>query len=106
MEDVSRKRISKAILNCGKSMGELAKETNLSKSTIHSYAHGETKKIRITIVKKIAEATNEDILYLMDWSDVVAKQEVNAEIQQTIEALDDEQKKALLEIARQMIKNK
>lgn len=63
------KRINAAIERSGYSYPELAKITGISKSSLQRYATGETKKIPIDCIEKIAKATNTDSRYLMGWND-------------------------------------
>lgn len=60
-------RINEAIEKSGYSYAELSKITGISKSTLQRYATGETKKIPIDNIEKIAIATNTDSRYLMGW---------------------------------------
>ena len=60
-------RIKKAIDDSGYSYPELEKLTGISKSSIHRYATGETKKIPIDCIEKIANATNTTSAYIMGW---------------------------------------
>lgn len=60
-------RINEAIEKSGYSYVELSKITGISKSTLQRYATGETKKIPIDNIEKIAIATNTDSRYLMGW---------------------------------------
>ena len=62
-------RINEAIEKSGYSYAELSKITGISKSTLQRYATGETKKIPIDNIEKIARATNTDSRYLMGWED-------------------------------------
>lgn len=62
-------RINKAIKDKGISYAELEKITGVSKSALQRYASGETKKIPIDAIEKIAAATNTDARYLMCWED-------------------------------------
>ena len=60
-------RINEAIEKSGYRYAELSKITGISKSTLQRYATGETKKIPIDNIEKIAIATNTDSRYLMGW---------------------------------------
>lgn len=62
-------RINKAIKDKGLSYAELEKITGVSKSALQRYASGETKKIPIDAIEKIAAATGTDARYLMGWED-------------------------------------
>lgn len=63
------KRIYEAIEKSGYSYPELSKITGISKSSLQRYATGETKKIPIDCIEKIAQATNTDSRYLMGWEE-------------------------------------
>ncbi len=63
------KRINEAIEKSGYSYPELSRITGISKSSLQRYATGETKKIPIDCIEKIAQATNIDSRYLMGWED-------------------------------------
>lgn len=67
--DERSKRINKAIEKSGYSYPELSKITGISKSSLQRYATGETKKIPIDCIEKIADATHTDAKYLMCWDD-------------------------------------
>lgn len=67
--DERAKRISKAIEKCGYSYPELSKITGISKSSLQRYATGETKKIPIDCIEKIANATGTSAKYLMGWEE-------------------------------------
>lgn len=67
--DERAKRISKAIESCGYSYPELSKITGISKSSLQRYATGETKKIPIDCIEKIANATGTSAKYLMGWEE-------------------------------------
>lgn len=60
-------RIRTAILNSGLSYIELEKKTGIAKSSLQRYASGNTKKIPIDAVEKIAAATGYSTSYLMGW---------------------------------------
>lgn len=62
-------RINKAIENSGYTYQEIAKITGISKSSLQRYATGETKKIPIDCIEKIAEATGTSSKYLMGWDE-------------------------------------
>ncbi len=65
--NIRSKRINEAIEKSGYSYPELSKITGISKSSLQRYATGETKKIPIDCIEKIAKATNTDSRYLMCW---------------------------------------
>lgn len=78
------KRIFEAIEKSGYSYPELSKLTGISKSSLQRYATGETKKIPIDCIEKIAQATNTDSRYLMCW-----EEETNAPIEDKAYLLDN-----------------
>lgn len=72
------KRIFEAIEKSGYSYPELSKLTGISKSSLQRYATGETKKIPIDCIEKIAQATNTDSRYLMCWEDEQPQDDLTA----------------------------
>lgn len=69
IQEIRAKRLNEVITESGYSYAELEKMTGFSKSSIQRYATGETKKIPIDCIEKIAEITNTDKRYLMGWED-------------------------------------
>lgn len=69
IQDLRAKRLSEAITASGYSYPELEKMTGVSKSSIQRYATGETKKIPIDFLERLAEVLHIDIRYLMCWDD-------------------------------------
>ena len=71
LQDLRAKRINEAISASGYSYAELEKLTGsmVSKSSIQRYATGETKKIPIDFLEKLADVLNIDALYLIGWDD-------------------------------------
>lgn len=69
IQDLRAKRLSEVISNSGYSYAELEQMTGsiVSKSSIQRYATGETKKIPIDFLEKLAEVLNIDARYLMCW---------------------------------------
>lgn len=67
--DVRAIRIKEAIEKSGYSYAELEKITGISKSSLQRYATGETKKIPIDCIEKIASATGVSAKYLMGWEE-------------------------------------
>lgn len=65
--DLRAKRINEAIKASKLSYAELEKITGVSKSALQRYASGETKKIPVDCIEKIASATNVTSEYLMGW---------------------------------------
>lgn len=74
------KRIYQAIEKSGYSYPELSKITGISKSSLQRYATGETKKIPIDCIEKIAQATHTDSRYLMCWDEEPTQKEDKAYI--------------------------
>ena len=68
MNDISA-RILKIINEKEVSYGELSKLTGLPKSALQRYAIGETEKIPIDRLEKIAEALNVSAAFLMGWDE-------------------------------------
>ncbi len=89
------KRINEAIEKSGYSYPELSKITGISKSSLQRYATGETKKIPIDCIEKIAQATGSDSRYLMCWDDEEAEVQIVSTTQSTIS--DDDIKFALFD---------
>lgn len=70
MSDISN-RILEIILNKDISYGELSKQTGIPKSALQRYATGETEKIPIDRLEKIAIAIGTTTSHLMGWSDPI-----------------------------------
>lgn len=68
MSDIS-KRILNALLEKGISYSELSEHTNISKSALQRYATGQTEKIPIDRLQRIADAIGTTPAYLMGWAD-------------------------------------
>lgn len=68
MTDRAR-RIREAIKLKGLSYTELERLTGVSKSALQRYASGETKKIPVDVIEKIATATGVTARYIMGWED-------------------------------------
>ena len=66
MSDIS-KRILDILLNKEISYGELADKTGIPKSALQRYATGQTEKIPIDRLEKIAAAVGTSAAYLMGW---------------------------------------
>ena len=66
-------RIRIAIKNKGLSYADLEFLTGVSKSALQRYATGQTKKIPIDVIEKIATATGVSSRYLMGWDDETEK---------------------------------
>ena len=73
--NIRAKRIFSAIEKSGYSYPELSKITGISKSSLQRYATGETQKIPIDCIEKIALATGTDSRYLMGWDDDISSSE-------------------------------
>lgn len=69
IQDIRAERLNEAIKASGLSYAELEKKTGFSKLSIQRYATGETKKIPVDCIEKIAAITNTDVRYLMGWED-------------------------------------
>ena len=62
-------RIKRVIEKSGLSFKELEARTGIPKSAIQRYASGDTNKLPVDRLKKIADATHVSPAYLMGWSD-------------------------------------
>ena len=62
-------RINSAIQSTGLTYEEIAKKTGISKSALQRYATGETKKIPLDRIEKIAEITRLSAASLLGWQD-------------------------------------
>lgn len=80
-------RISRAISDKGLSYAELEKITGVSKSALQRYATGQTKKIPIDVIERIAEATGVSARYLMGWDEEKAPAQEGESKSEDIEAL-------------------
>lgn len=69
MKDDISYRIKKAIDKSGYTLIKLQEMTGIPKSAIQRYATGDTEKLPIDRVEKIALATNVSPAYLMGWDD-------------------------------------
>lgn len=78
--DSRAKRLKEAIEKSGYSYVELERITGISKSSIQRYATGETKKIPIECIEKIAVATKTSSRWIMGWEDKEKPLEPNASI--------------------------
>lgn len=67
--DIRSVRIKESIEKSGYSYADLEKVTGISKSSLQRYATGETKKIPIDCIEKIATATGTSAKYLMGWEE-------------------------------------
>lgn len=72
MSDISE-RILEIILNNDISYGELATTTGIPKSALQRYATGQTEKIPIDRLEKIAKAIGTTTAYLMGWESTTNK---------------------------------
>lgn len=63
-------RIRFAIARKKLSYTELERLTGVSKSALQRYASGETKKIPVDVIEKIADATGVTAKYLMGWEEL------------------------------------
>ena len=63
-------RIRIAIARKKLSYTELERLTGVSKSALQRYASGETKKIPVDVIEKIADATGVTAKYLMGWEEM------------------------------------
>ena len=91
MVDIS-KRLAQAISKSGLSYAELQKKTNIAKSSIQRYATGATKKIPITAVKSLADATNFSVAWIMGWEEDFTKEKKNSIITNIVFRLHSDDK--------------
>ncbi|MCM1441176.1 MAG: helix-turn-helix domain-containing protein [Roseburia sp.] len=70
-------RIKNAIENAGLSYGELSRRTGIPKAALQRYATGETAKVPVDRVEKIARATAVTTGFLLGWD---AESEVASEV--------------------------
>ena len=100
------KRIRNAIQDKGLSYAELEKITGVSKSALQRYASGETKKIPVDVIEKIAEATGVESRYLMGWDseEAATVQKLKDQIAylEQKNAPNDEVRSEIVEMIRQM----
>lgn len=85
--DERNKKIAESIEKSGYSYAELSELTGISKSTLQRYATGETKKIPIDNIERIAKATQTDPRYLMGWEetgDLPASKEFHQQIKKAM----------------------
>lgn len=68
MSDISE-RLYQAILSKNYSYGDMAKLTGIPKSAIQRYATGETEKIPLDRLKKMAAVLDVSSSYLMGWDE-------------------------------------
>lgn len=76
MSDISN-RILEILLSKDISYGELSKQTGIPKSALQRYATGETEKIPIDRLEKIAIAIGTTTSHLMGWSDSITANILN-----------------------------
>lgn len=67
--EITIKRLFDSIKTADLSYGELSKMTGIAKSALHRYATGQTKKIPLDAVQKVAKATGVSAAWIMGWSD-------------------------------------
>lgn len=60
------------------SYGELSEKTGISKSALQRYATGETEKIPLNRLEKIANALNVEAAYLFGWNEEMSTRPKNA----------------------------
>lgn len=93
-------RILSAIKQTGMSYSELSKVTGIAKSALQRYATGETEKVPIDRLEKIANATGVSVQYLMGWEEKppeINSDSLSQKIIETFNSLDDEKQKTALE---------
>lgn len=96
MNDIS-KRILQLFEENGASYGEVSDKTGIPKSALHRYATGETPKIPINRIEKIAKYFNVTAAYIMGWETkeppaaTDGPEGIRNELHQIINELTDEQ---------------
>lgn len=65
--DLIIKRLKECIEASNLSYYEIGEKTGIAKSSINRYANGETKKIPVDAIIKIANIVHVDPLYIMGW---------------------------------------
>lgn len=70
-------RISSLIESNNMSYGELSRLTDIPKSALHRYATGETLKIPLNRIERIANVFGVSAAWIMGWSEEDSKSNVN-----------------------------
>lgn len=102
------RRIYESIFNAKLSYGELSNITGIPKSALQRYATGETEKVPIDRIEKIAKATNVSAEYLLCWEQEKPANdgelsEKQKELINLISGLSDERLNIVLNIIHQML---
>lgn len=79
MDEIAKRLLSEYI-NSGYSYPDLEKLTGISKSTLQRYFTGETEKIPLSSLERIAKAFNVDPAYLMGWKQRKTEDSQNGDI--------------------------
>ena len=88
MSEISN-RLYAALETSGYSYGELSKLTGIPKSALQRYATGETEKIPLDRLEKMANALGVSSAYLMGWEDQEpTKEEIAKEHAMIIDLFD------------------
>lgn len=90
------------IKKSGISYGDLSTATKIPKSALQRYATGETEKIPLDRVAKIAAALNSTPAYLMGWveNEPVKNDELDLENEKLFKNLSSEKKQQALDFLR------
>ena len=67
--DIVVRRLKEVINESEISYSELEKKTGISKSALHRYANGSTKKIPIDVIQAIASSVNVSAAWIMGWTE-------------------------------------
>ena len=67
--DAIVRRLKEVINDSKISYSELEKKTGVSKSALHRYVNGSTKKIPIDVIQAIATAVNVSAAWIMGWEE-------------------------------------
>ena len=106
MSDIS-KRILETITCKDISYGDLSDKTGIPKSALQRYATGQTEKIPIDRLEKIASAIGVTTSFLMGWDSADKKEqpprgelsEAKKAMYDFVDSLSDDQERRLLQIA-------
>lgn len=77
--EITIQRLFDSIQSAELSYGELSRMTGIAKSALHRYATGQTKKIPLDAVQKVAQATGVSAAWIMGWSDDKNEQTISSQ---------------------------
>ena len=98
-------RIKTLIEQSGYSYQELENITGVKKSSLQRYASGQTVKIPLHVIEKLALSFNVSQSYLMGWDDNIAPDELRVtesdkEILELFKQIPEKDRRVLLEMVR------